>query len=268
MKPVRIILRRELASYFATPLAYVFIVIFLVFAGLCTFFFGGLFERGQADLRAVVQFPALAVPVPGARSVDAPVGRGAQDRQHRAAAHAADHALAGGARQVPGGVDFHRHRAGADLPDWITVNYLGDPDNGAAFAGYIGAFIMAGAVPRRGLVHVRADQQPGDRLRAGVRWPAHCSRWPAITLVTDWSRALFSGIASWEFWGTAMREGIQSFGALLTDGIAGLSFLTHFENIMKGVLDLRDLLYFALVIVFFLLASTRVSLEVEKVQQG
>ena len=53
-----------------------------------------------------------------------------------------------------------------------------------------------------------------------------------------------------------MREGIQSFGAALTDGIAGLSFLTHFENIMKGVLDLRDLLYFALVIVFFLLAST------------
>jgi ABC-2 type transport system permease protein len=76
------------------------------------------------------------------------------------------------------------------------------------------------------------------------------------TLVTDWSRALFSGIASWTFWGSGLRAGIESFGALLTNGIAGLSFLTHFENIMKGVLDLRDVLYFALVIVFFLLAST------------
>ena len=53
-------------------------------------------------------------------------------------------------------------------------------------------------------------------------------------LVTDWSRALFSGIASWTFWGPGLRAGIESFGALLTDGIAALSFLTHFENIMQG----------------------------------
>jgi ABC-2 type transport system permease protein len=74
--------------------------------------------------------------------------------------------------------------------------------------------------------------------------------------VTEWSRALFNGVASWEFWGAGMREAVQAFGAAVTDGIASLSFLTHFENIMKGVLDLRDLLYFTLVIVFFLLAST------------
>jgi ABC-2 type transport system permease protein len=53
-----------------------------------------------------------------------------------------------------------------------------------------------------------------------------------------------------------MRAGVESIGAMVTDGLAGMSFLTHFEKIMKGVLDLRDVLYFALVIVFFLLASS------------
>jgi len=77
-----------------------------------------------------------------------------------------------------------------------------------------------------------------------------------FTAVTDWSRAIFSGIASWGFWGDGTSAGIESIGAALTSGIAGLSFLTHFENLMKGVLDLRDLLFFALVMVFFLLAST------------
>ena len=50
MRNILTIFRRELASYFATPLAYVFIVIFLVMAGVLTFFLGNFFERGQADL--------------------------------------------------------------------------------------------------------------------------------------------------------------------------------------------------------------------------
>src|SRR5262245_48532090 len=56
LKPVRIILRRELASYFAPPLANVFIVIFLLLAGVCTFSFGALFERGQANLDSFFSF--------------------------------------------------------------------------------------------------------------------------------------------------------------------------------------------------------------------
>ena len=50
------IFNRELASYFTTPLAYVFIVIFLVLAGVLTFFVGDFFERGQADLQAFFTF--------------------------------------------------------------------------------------------------------------------------------------------------------------------------------------------------------------------
>ena len=89
MRNVGIIMRRELASYFATPLAYVFILIFLVLANAFTFYMGGFYERGQADLDPFFTFhpwlylfliPAL---------VDATVGRGAQVRQHRAAHDAA-----------------------------------------------------------------------------------------------------------------------------------------------------------------------------------
>ena len=56
MRSIGTIFRRELASYFATPLAYIFIVIFLVMAGVLTFFVGNFFERGQADLQAVFTF--------------------------------------------------------------------------------------------------------------------------------------------------------------------------------------------------------------------
>ena len=152
------------------------------------------------------------------------------------------------------------------FPIWITVNYLGDPDNGAAFAGYIGAFIMAGAFLAVGscMSALTNNQVIAFVLTALTCFLFALAGFPAIT---EWSRALFSGIASWGIWGSGMREAIQSFGAALTDGIASLSFLTHFENITKGVLDLRDLLYFALVIVFFLLAST-VLLDARKVQMN
>ena len=50
MSGVAAVFKRELASYFATPIAYVFIVIFLVLAGVFTFFYGGFYEAGQADL--------------------------------------------------------------------------------------------------------------------------------------------------------------------------------------------------------------------------
>jgi ABC-2 type transport system permease protein len=141
------------------------------------------------------------------------------------------------------------------FPTWLTVNYLGNPDNGAIFAGYIGALVMAGGFLAVGSC---MSALTSNQVIAFVLAFVVCAVFvlAGFTAVTDWSRAIFSGIASWGFWGDGMSAGIESIGAALTNGIAGLSFLTHFENLMKGVLDLRDLLFFALVIVFFLLAST------------
>ena len=255
MKPVGIITRRELASYFATPVAYVFIIIFLVFTGLCTFYLGGLFERGQADLLALFKFlpwmylflvPAVSMRLWAEEhktgSIELLLTQPVTTWQAVLGKFLAAWIFIGIALALT-------------FPTWITVNYLGDPDNGAAFAGYIGAFIMAGAFLAVGSC---MSALTNNQVIAFVLAFVVCAlaTLAGYTLVTDWSRALFSGIASWTFWGSGLRAGIESFGALLTDGIAGLSFLTHFENIMKGVLDLRDVLYFALVIVFFLLAST------------
>src|ERR1700726_2834521 len=144
MRNVLTIFRRELAAYFATPLAYVFIVIFLVMAGVLTFFLGNFFERGQADLQSFFTFhpwlylvliPALSMrlwaeerksgtielfltlPI---RMIEAVIGK------YLAAWCFAGIALA------------------LTFPFWLTVNYLGHPDNGVILASYLGSFLMAG----------------------------------------------------------------------------------------------------------------------------
>ena len=255
MNPVGIIMRRELASYFATPLANVFIVIFLLLAGVCTFSFGALFERGQASLESFFNFlpwlyillaPAVAMRLWAEElksgSIELLLTQPVTLWQAVVGKWLAAWLFVGIALVLT-------------FPTWITVNYLGNPDNGAALAAYIGAFVMAGAYLAVGscMSAMTKSVVIAFVVAAFVCLLFVIAGFPAVT---EWSRALFDGIASWAFWGEGARSGVQTVGAMVTDGIASLSFYTHFENIQKGVLDLRDILYFALVIVFFLLAST------------
>ena len=121
------------------------------------------------------------------------------------------------------------------FPIWLTVNYLGDPDNGVILAAYIGSLLMVGAFLAIGafLSAFTRNQVIAFVVTVVVCFSFLLSGFP---LVLD----AFSGWAP----------------QLLVDGIASLSFLTHFENISKGVIDLRDLIYFALVIGTFLYANT------------
>jgi ABC-2 type transport system permease protein len=262
LKPVGIIMRREFASYFATPVAYVFIVIFLFLTGLCTFYFGALFERGQADLLPFFNFlpwlflflvPAVAMRLWAEErksgSIELLLTQPVTLWQAVLGKFLAAWLFLGIALALT-------------FPTWLTVNYLGNPDNGAALAAYIGAFIMAGAYLAVGSC---MSALTSNQVIAFVLTFVSCGLLviAGFTAVTEWSRTAFEGIAGWSLWSAGIREGIQAFGAAFTNGIAGLSFLTHFENIMKGVLDLRDVLFFALVITFFLLAST-VLLEARK----
>ena len=112
MNKVLVVFRRELRSYFATPLAYVFIVIFLVLAAVFTFQVGGFFERGQADLQPFFRWHPWLYLVLDPGDFDAALGRGAQQRQHRVADDAADHAVAGRGRQIPRRLVLCRDRAG------------------------------------------------------------------------------------------------------------------------------------------------------------
>ena len=117
MNAIKVIAMRELRAYFSTPLAYVFLVIYLVLMGFFTFGIGGFYDRGQADLEPFFGFhPWLYLILVPAISMAA-LGGGTEVRQHRTLDDAADHYGAGGSRQVPGGVGLYRTGAGADVSD-------------------------------------------------------------------------------------------------------------------------------------------------------
>src|ERR1041385_5048807 len=145
LNPVRIILRREFASYFATPVAYVFIVIFLLLAGVCTYSLGGLYESGQADLSPLFRFlPWLYLFLVPAVSMRL----WAEERKSGSIELLLTQPVT--LWQAVLGKFFAAWlfvgiALALTFPTWITINYLGNPDNGAVLAGYIGAFIMAGA---------------------------------------------------------------------------------------------------------------------------
>jgi ABC-2 type transport system permease protein len=123
------------------------------------------------------------------------------------------------------------------FPVWITVNYLGDPDNGAILAAYFGSCLMAGGFIAVGtcISAVTRNQVIAFVITVFVCFGMLLSGFPMV----------LNMFALWA-------------PAVLVDGIASLSFLTHYRDISRGVVELRDLVYFALVIGTFLYASTLV----------
>jgi len=234
MNPIRTVFKRELASYFATPVAYVFIVIFLVLAGTFTFYIGNFYERGQADLLPFFDFhPWLylfLVPAVGMRLWSEERKSGTIELlmtlpitmwQAVLGKFLAAWAFIGIALVLT-------------FPIWITVNYLGAPDNGVIFASYIGSFLMAGAF-----------------LAIGSCLSA-CTRNQVIAFI-------LTVVVFFLFLLAGFPLLLNFFSALapqgLVDAVGSLSFMTHFTAISKGVIDLRDLVYFLLTIAFWLYAS-------------
>ena len=146
MSGVMAVFKRELASYFATPIAYVFIVIFLVLAGVVHVLLRRLLRGGPSGSRqGVLLLAPVAVPVPRAGAQHAAVGRGAKIRQHRAPDDAAARDVASRRRQVPRGLGVHCDRDRADVPDldhrqlsWAI------PTTASIVAAYVGSILMAG----------------------------------------------------------------------------------------------------------------------------
>src|SRR5919202_705717 len=144
MHGIGTIFRRELASYFATPLAYIFNVIFLVLAGALTFFLGNFFERNQADLQPFFNFhPWLYLVLIPALSMRL----WAEERKSGTIELFLPLPISIGAAVI-GKFLAAWAFAGIALaltpPSWVTVNVLGSPDNGVILASYIGSFLMAG----------------------------------------------------------------------------------------------------------------------------
>jgi ABC-2 type transport system permease protein len=242
MTGVAAILRRELKSYFLTPVAYVFIVIFLILSNALTFYLGGFYERGQADLTPFFNFhpwlylflaPALSMRLWAEErksgSIELLMTLPIEPWQAVIGKFLAAWLFTGIALALT-------------VPIWFTVNYLGDPDNGVIFAAYLGSLLMAG-----GFLAV------GSCISAATKNQV-------IAFILSVSACLVLLLASF-----SLVLDVFSLWApqVLVDTIASLSFLTHFENISKGVIDLRDLVYFGLLIAAMLYANTIV-LELKK----
>lgn len=233
MNPVRTIFRRELSSYFATPIAYVVLAWFLLTANGFAFGLGSLFERGQADLAPFFTFlpwvfmflgPAVTMRLWAEErrsgSIELLLTQPVTLWQAVLGKFFAAWLFVGIALALT-------------FPVWITVNYLGNPDNGAILAGYVGAFLMAAVYLAIGSLTSAFTKNQLIALLLGV-WVCFMLLLTGYPMVTDWFR----------HWAPQW----------LIDGIVSLSVLTHFESITKGVLDLRDVLYFVLFTTFFLLA--------------
>jgi len=244
MSSVGIILRRELRSYFATPLAYVFIIIFLVLANVFTFNLGGFYERGQADLAPFFNFhpwlylfliPAISMRLWAEErksgSIELLMTQPITLWQAVAGKFLAAWVFTGVALALT-------------FPIWITVNYLGSPDNGAIFAAYVGSLLLAGGFLAIGscMSALTRNQVIAFILSVVVCFLFLLAGYPLVL-------NLFSAWAP----------------QVIVDAIASLSFLQHFESISKGVIDIRDLLYFAMLIGLFLLA-TAITLDVRKAE--
>jgi ABC-2 type transport system permease protein len=236
------ILKRELGSYFSTPVAYVFIVIFLIVSNAFTFYLGNFYERGQADLASFFTFhPWLflfLVPALSMRLWAEERKSGSIELLMTLPLKVWQSVLG----KFLAAWAFTALAIALTFPIWLTVNYLGSPDNGAIFAAYLGSILMAGGFLAVGscISAITKNQVVAFILSVVVSLALLLAGLP---LVLD----VFSAWAP----------------QLLVDTIASLSFLTHFDSISKGVIDFRDLVFFALLIGFALYANTIV-LELKK----
>lgn len=234
MRATWAVFRRELAGYFNTPLAYIFIVIFLFLTGIFTFYLGSFFERGQADLKPFFNFhPWLYLFLVPAISMRL----WAEERRSGSiellltlpmplAATVLGKFFAAWVFTIIALV--------LTFPMWLTVSYLGDPDHGVILASYVGSMLMAGAYLAIGAC-ISATTK--NQVIAFVISLVVC-----FLFTVSGAPIVLDFFASWA-------------PQTLLDTVASFSFLTHFNAITDGVIDVRDLIYFASLIGFWLFAN-------------
>ena len=229
------IFRREFSGYFSTPIAYVFIVIFLFMNGVFTFFMGDLFARGQADLEPFFTWhpwlylfliPALSMRLWAEErrsgTVELLMTLPVTVWQAVLAKYLAAWAFTGIALILT-------------FPVWVTVNYLGNPDNGVVVAAYLGSFLMAGAYLAIGscISSLTKNQVIAFVITAVVCFLFTVTGLPMITnLFSSWAPQV------------------------IVETVTSLSFITNFQDLSRGAIDLRNLVYFVSLIVFWLFLNT------------
>jgi len=226
---------RELAGYFRSPVAYVFITVFLVLSAGLTLYLGGLLERGRADLSPFFQFlpwlylflmPAIGMRLWAEEHKTGTIELLATLPLHPAAAVVGKFLAAW---------TFSGIALALTFPLWITVNYLGNPDNGVILAAYIGGWLMAG-----GFLALSAcvSATTSNQVVAFVLSVALC-----FLFMVSGLEMVQGALEGWA-------------PAVLSRAIADLSFISNFNAIAQGVIDLRHVLYHASLIGIALVVNT------------
>jgi len=233
------LIKRELAAYFGSPVAYVFIVIFLLLNGFFTFSVSKFYEAGQADLRGSFEwYPWLFLFL-----VPAVAMRLWADERRMGTIELI--------LTLP--ITLTEAILGKFLASWIfigialfltfplvlTVTYLGDPDLGAIFCAYIGCFLLGGAYLAVGCFTSAATK---NQVISFVLSVVIC-----LFLIMAGFPPVTDALTSW-----APRWAL--------DVVGGFSVMTHYMSTEKGVLDLRDLVYY-FSLIFFMLYATGVVLQ-------
>ena len=244
MSAATAIARRELRGYFATPLAYVFILIYLALSGWFTFYLGGFYERRQADLLPFFNFQPwlflILIPAISMRLWAEERKSGSIELLMTLPVTTLQAVLG----KFLASWAFTAIAIALTFPIWITVNFLGEPDNGAILAAYLGCALMAGAFLAIGSCISAANR---NQVIAFI-----------ITIVVCFLFLLSGFPLVLELFSTWAPTPV-------VEAVAGLSFLTHFAAISKGVIDLRGLMYFLLVIAAWLYANAIV-LDMKKAE--
>ena len=234
IRNIKTIAKREIAGYFSSPVAFVFIVIFLLLSGFFTFMVAGFFDRGEANLMPFFTWhPWLylfLVPAVGMRmwsderrlgTIELLLTMPVTPWQAIVGKFLASWAVLALALALT-------------FPVVWTVNYLGSPDNGVILGGYIGSLLMAGAYLAISAMTsaMTRNQVVSFIVAVVISLFLILAGWPPVTdMLVQWAKPWF------------------------VDGVAAFSVMTHFESIQKGVLDSRDILYFLSVIVFSLFTT-------------
>ncbi len=228
------ITRREFAGYFATPLAFVFIIVFLLANGLATFYLGAYFAMGQADLTSFFMFhpwlylfflPAISMRLWAEERRNGSIELLLTLPVPLSAIVLGKFCAAWGFAALALTLTF---------PIWLTVNFLGQPDNGVILASYIGSLMLAGGYLAIGscLSALTRNQVIAFVISVVVCFLFTVSGAPlALELFEGWAPQA------------------------LIETLAGFSLLTHFRAITGGVIDLRDVMFFASLIGVFLTAT-------------
>ena len=231
---IKAIMKRELGGYFTSPIAYVFLVIFLLLTGFFTFTVGNFFERGEASLVSFFTWhPWLylfLVPAVGMRLWSEERRLGTLELLLTMPLTAWQAILG----KFLASWLFLGLALALTFPVVITVNWLGDPDNGVIAAGYVGSFLLAGA-------YLAISCMTSAMTRNQV-----------ISFILSVMICLFLILAGY----TPVTDLLTKFAnPIVTQVIAAFSVMTHFEGFQRGVLDTRDVIFFASVMGFALFTT-------------